>query len=152
MTVHFFPILLFLAFTALTPPAEYVGHWKGEARIGVTFVRRPALEIDVVIHPDGAVTGTVGDARIASGRFEEHTWYEKLFGNKGYVLRVKLAGDLIADEKIRRDGAFIILVDCSNGFITGAVNSSGTEGFPGAASYNKRRMAVVTHDLRLKKQ
>ena len=126
----------------MTLPGAYVGHWKGAARIGVTFVQRPTLEIGVVIHPDGAVTGSVGDARITSGRFQEHTWFEKLFGNKGYVLRVKLASDLIADEKIQRDGAFIILNDCSNGTITGSVNSFGTEGFPGASSYNRRRMAA----------
>ena len=152
MPAFSFPIPLFLAFVAMTPPADYVGHWKGTARIGVTFVQRPTLEIDVVIHPDGAVTGSIGDARITHGRFQEHTWFEKLFGNKGYVLRVRLAGDLIADEKIQRDGAFIIIHDCSNGAITGSVNSSGTEGFPGAGSYNRRRMAVVTHDLRLKKE
>jgi hypothetical protein len=152
MPAHSFAILFLLVFMARTPPAEYVGHWKGMARIGVTFVQRSTLDIDVVIHPDGTVTGSVGDARIASGRFQEHTWYEKLFGNKGYVLRVALKGDLIADEKIRRDGAFILLNDCSNGTIRGLVNSTGTEGFPGAGSYNRRRMAVVTHDLRLKRE
>jgi hypothetical protein len=67
----------------MTLPGAYVGHWKGAARIGVTFVQRPTLEIGVVIHPDGAVTGSVGDAHITSGRFQENAWFEKLFGNKG---------------------------------------------------------------------
>jgi hypothetical protein len=140
------PAFLFLLLGAVTPPAEYAGHWTGQTRIIVTFVENKTLALDLAIAPDGTVTGQVGDARVRRGLFREHTLLEKAFGNRGYVLWVELDGDLVAAERLHRDGAWVI-VRTEGGRLVGGLNSFGDKGLPGQHEYNRRHMMVSCRDL-----
>src|SRR5512132_4580678 len=48
------------------------GTWSGEARIVVNWTQQKKLPVRVTIAPDGAVTGTIGDATLRDGRLQRN--------------------------------------------------------------------------------
>ena len=109
-------------------PAEYIGHWKGQAKIIVSWTKQKDLPIDIQIHPDGTVEGKVGDAALVNGKLEKKSWvYTKIFQHENpYRITGDLQGDIIADEGIRRDSVFISL-RVEDGKIDGGLGTSGTK-------------------------
>lgn len=116
----------------LTP--AMTGHWEGNARIVVIWCKQKYLPVKVDIHPDGSVTGTVGDATLIDGRFESNRgWlFRKLNWATDYIIMGDLKGPLVAAEGITRAKVKIPL-NFTNGTFEGGVNSSGSgfEGFYG---------------------
>lgn len=115
--------------TASAPlPAELVGTWSGSTRVVVDWVEREELELELAIAGDGAVTGTVGDARLVRGRCERNRGdLGRGLGIKtDWIVRGGLEGELIADEGIRRKGVSIPL-NLGEGRLEGGLHSSGSK-------------------------
>jgi hypothetical protein len=77
---------------SLRPPAAMLGEWSGATR---AFVRPASDTLDVVfvIHPDGFVTGSIGDAAVLAGRIEcNRSWFGKLMNWRAdYAIRGRLS-------------------------------------------------------------
>ena len=100
---------------------DMAGHWAGSAKVIVQWAKQKDLPVDLVIEPDGRVSGTVGDAKLIDG------WLRAQ--RVGAPLRVhgKLDGNLIDAEAIRRDAIDVLLHPGPDGTLTGGLHSSGWE-------------------------
>ncbi len=107
-------------------PAEYIGHWKGQAKIVVGWTKQKELPIDITILGDGMVTGSVGDAALVNGRLVKKSWiYTGVFQHENpYRIEGDLQGDIIKAEGIRRDSIMISL-RVEDGKIDGGLGTSG---------------------------
>jgi hypothetical protein len=106
---------------------EMAGTWTGEARIAVNWTTERTLRVRVTIQPDGAVTGTIGDATINDGRLEPNrsSLERALHIKTDWIIRGALEGDVIHAEQIHRDGVMVPL-NFIGGRFEGGVNTSGT--------------------------
>jgi hypothetical protein len=109
--------------------APLAGHWTGSASVVVQWAQQKQLPIVLDIAPDGAVSGTVGDARLvdaklASGRGDLG---RALNFARDFRIHGRLEGDLIAAEKIRRDAVDIVFDRATDGTLVGGLTSSGSE-------------------------
>src|SRR5687767_11500925 len=104
-------LLLFATLTASSLQAadnavttSMVGHWQGNARIIVNWCKQPHLQVEIDIHPDGSVTGTVGDATLTKGQFTRNRGWvgRKLNLATDYIVRGDLKGPVVAAEGITR--------------------------------------------------
>ena len=109
------------------------GHWEGRARIVVAWCRQPTLPVAIDIHPDGRVTGRVGDAELVQGRLVRNRgWLGRQLGwATDYRITAELRGPLVAAEGISRAAVSLPLNFAEGGF-TGGVHSSGSK-FAGQA-------------------
>ena len=127
---------LALAFTgswaaeSIVTPAM-VGHWEGSARILVSWCHQTNLPVQVDIHADGSVSGTVGDAKLTEGRFQQNRGWlgRKLNLWSNYIITGGLSGAIVAAEGITRSGVKMPLNFSGDAF-AGGVNTSGS-GFEG---------------------
>ena len=71
------PVLTSCAANGSVTPSM-VGHWEGSARIIVSWCHQKNLSVQLDIHADGSVSGTIGDAKLTGGRFDS---------NRGWLLR-----------------------------------------------------------------
>jgi hypothetical protein len=103
-----------------------VGHWEGNARIIMTWCRQTNLSVNLDIHADGTVSGTVGDAKLNKGRFQRNrsSLGRKLNLATDYIITGDLSGAIVAPEGITRSGVKIPL-NFSGGTFTGGVNTTG---------------------------
>jgi len=66
--------LALIAFVSATLPAQppfdtaALGRWQGRAELTVPWTIRRTLDLRLDIHPDGGVSGTIGDAMLAHAR------------------------------------------------------------------------------------
>jgi hypothetical protein len=104
-----------------------VGHWEGNARIGMTWCHQTNLPVKVDIHADGSVTGTVGDAKLTDGRFQRNRGWllRKLNWATDYIIKGGMDGAIVAAEGITRSSVKMPL-NFSNGTFVGGVNTSGS--------------------------
>jgi hypothetical protein len=104
-----------------------VGCWQGNARIIVSWCRQTNLPVKVEIHADGSVTGTVGDAKLTGGRFQQNRGWlgRKLNLATDFIIRGRLDGAIVATEGITRSSVMIPL-NLSGGNFAGGINTSGT--------------------------
>jgi len=104
-----------------------VGHWEGSARIIVSWCHQTNLPVKVDIHADGSVTGTLGDAKLTKGRFQQNRGWlgRKLNLATDYIITGNLDGAIVAAEGITRKR---VMMPCNydGHFIKGAVDTSGT--------------------------
>jgi hypothetical protein len=111
-----------------------VGHWEGSARIVVSWCHQTNLPVKVNIHADGSVTGTVGDAKLTAGHFQQNRGWlgRKLNLWSDYIITGGLDGAIVAAEGITRSGVKMPLNFSGDAF-AGGVNTSGAgfEGFDG---------------------
>ncbi len=127
----------------VTPPM--VGHWEGNARIVVSWCQQTNLPVKVDIHADGSVTGAVGDAKLAAGRFQKNRGW---LGHKynlyatDYIIVGNLDGALVAAEGITRQRVMMPLNFKGSAFI-GGVNTSGS------AFGGKEKMWLAARSLKL---
>jgi hypothetical protein len=107
-------------------PAQ-VGHWEGNARIIVIWCQHTNLPVKLDIQADGGVTGTVGDARLAAGRFlKNRGWLgRKLNIETDYIITGNLDGPIVAAEGITR-ARVMMPFNFDGGLIKGGVATSGT--------------------------
>ena len=120
------------------------GYWEGQAQITVAWCRQRTLPVKVDIHPDGSVTGAVGDAKLVDGRFEQNRGWlgRRLNLETDYIIVGNLEGPIIAGEGIVRERVRIPL-DFAGGVFKGGVNTSGSN-FGG-----KARMWLAAMSLQL---
>ncbi|MHC4638052.1 MAG: Clp protease N-terminal domain-containing protein, partial [Planctomycetota bacterium] len=130
--------------TSSAIPAEYIGHWKGQAKIIVNWTKQKNLPIDIEIHSDGTVEGKVGDAELVNGRLVKKSWvYTKVFQHENpYRIEGDLQGEIIKSENIQRDSVLISL-RVEDGKIDGGLSTSGTK------TGNKKNMKLSAMDVSL---
>ncbi len=131
-------------FKAITPPAEYIGHWKGQAKIIVSWTQQKNLPIDIEIHFDGTVEGEIGDAQLVNGKLVKKSLvYTKVFQHETpYRIVGDLQGDIIKIENIQRDSVHIS-IRVEDGKIDGGLGTSGTK------TGNKETMILSATDVSL---
>jgi hypothetical protein len=114
------------AASPFTPPPELVGHWRGEARIIVTWCEQDTLAVDLTIETDGSVQGRVGDATLAEGRLEANrgTIGRSLNLKTDYIVSARLVGAIVAAEGIAREQV-LIPVNHQSGRLVGGLHTSG---------------------------
>lgn len=115
-------------FKVTAPPAEYIGHWKGQAKIIVNWTKQKNLPIDIKIHSDGTVEGKVGDAELVNGKLVKKSWvYTKVFQHENpYRIIGDLQGEIIKSENIQRDSIHIS-IRVEDDKIDGGLGTSGTK-------------------------
>jgi len=137
---------MFIAATAPaandSPAKPFAGRWEGKAQIAANWCKQRQLTVVVDIHPDGSVTGKVGDATLANARLAANRgWLGRalrLFSD--YLIQGDLDGPLVAADKITRAGVSIPL-DVDGDSFVGAVHSSGSKA--AAAIENQRLTALA---------
>jgi hypothetical protein len=104
------------------------GHWEGSARIIVDWCKQPTLPVTIDIHPDGNVTGKIGDAKLTKARLTRNRgWFgRKLNLATDYIIRGDLAGPIVAAESITRSSVSVPLNLAENNLV-GGVHTSGTK-------------------------
>lgn len=84
---------------------EMCGRWKGNADVLVSWTKARTLPVEIVIAPDDRVTGKIGDATIANGRFRANRgWLGRALHIKtDWIIDGRLEGPISAAENIVRD-------------------------------------------------
>ena len=129
--------LLLCAVTAVTAPlraeaqrpdSAHAGAWSGEARMSVPFSSATRLTMSFVIAPDGAVTGTVGDATLMGARFgvARGAMGRALRIGREYMIEGALSGSLVRSETLHR-ARVVISLDFRDGAFVGELQTSGTQ-------------------------
>jgi hypothetical protein len=111
--------------SVVTP--SMVGHWEGSARIIVSWCHQTNLPVKVDIHADGIVTGTVGDAKLMDGRFQQNRGWlaRKLNLATEYIITGNLDGAIVAAEGITRERVMMPL-NFNDGLFQGGINAGGS--------------------------
>lgn len=104
----------------------FIGAWKGEGKIIVTWCEQKQLAFEFQIDSDGNVSGKIGDAHIRHGKIRLNNIIYRWLGNKKYIIDTKLSNYLIKKEKIKRDSIRIFL-DFKKPFLTGGFHTSGSK-------------------------
>ena len=123
----------------------FAGHWEGNAQIAANWCKQRQLAVAIDVHPDGSVTGKVGDATLANARFSSNRrWLGRalhLFSD--YIVRGDLNGPIVAADKITRADVSIPL-DVDGNSLVGAVHSSGSKA---SATMEDRRLTALSLKL-----
>jgi len=137
------PVLISCASRSVLTPAQ-VGHWEGNGRIIVSWCHQKNLPVKVDIHTDGSVTGTVGDAKLTEGSFQQNRGWlgRKLNLATDYIIQGNLDGPIVAAETITRERVMMPL-NFGGGAFTGGLGTSGWM-FGG-----KAKMVFTASDLTL---
>ena len=106
--------------------AAMAGHWEGNARIVVSWCHQTNLPVKIDIHADGNVTGTVGDAQLKKGHFQQNRGWlgRQLNLATDFIVQGNLEGALVAAEGITRERVMMPL-NFDEGAFKGGVNTSG---------------------------
>lgn len=102
------------------PPSEMVGLWHGQGRISSNWTSDQSLPVNLVILPNGTMTGMIGLATVAGGRFEHFSNKQK----RPYILTVNLTGVLLEDGVVRR--SFRLSLRREGERLTGSGESDGS--------------------------
>jgi hypothetical protein len=125
-------LAFFLTVTQAADASSAVaGHWKGQGHILANWTTKHELAVDLTVTTEGAVSGTVGDARIESGRVES-----------GFVVKVLLQGPLLRDDGVVRKEFQFHLAPGATG-LTGFGASDGDKSWPGASRASRLRSTKV---------
>jgi len=128
-----------------TPFARLAGCWRGSAEIIVSWCDQKELPLEIRIHPDGRVEGTVGGATLVEARLEHNSGFLVALGNPELVLRAGLEGDIVPAESIRRDTVRLFLDPSKDGIaLTGGLRTGGSK-FGGKDSMQLTASDLVLH-------
>jgi beta-lactamase regulating signal transducer with metallopeptidase domain/uncharacterized protein YihD (DUF1040 family) len=129
-------------------PAEFVGHWKGQAKIVVNWTKQRYLGIDIAINPDGSVTGRIGDSETKDARFslKSDLYLKWLKHAQRYIITGQLSGPIIKNEDISRKKFTMGLDITDTNTLEGQV---GTSGFLFGAK--KLEEMLIAHNMKLEK-
>ncbi|MHC4221224.1 MAG: M56 family metallopeptidase, partial [Planctomycetota bacterium] len=109
-------------------PKEFVGHWKGQAKIIVNWTKQRRLAIDIEVMPNGKVTGWVGDSQFKGATLKSNRgWLGKKLNIKtDWMIRGDLVGPVIKNENITREYINLLFNDIdSDDKIKGGFHTSG---------------------------
>ena len=143
------PVLTSCAtYSAVTP--AMVGHWEWNARILVSWCQQKNLTVKLDIHPDGSVSGTVGDANLTEGRFQENRGWlgRKLNLWSDYIVTGGLDGAIVAAEGIKRERVMLPL-DYNDSIFKGGVATEGSLCVFSSEQTRKEKMALTASSLKL---
>lgn len=140
--------LVSLALIALTQSplgaqadSALVGRWFGHAEPTVAWTARRALDVQLDIHPDGSVSGTIGDALLDDAHvYADSRVARALRLGREYAIEGRLAGSIVRAEGIHRQRVRLSL-DRAVERMTGELQTSGS--YDGPAS-NRILTARVT--------
>ena len=122
--------VIILVFAALVvagrPLPEMIGDWHGRGDIVVSWTNQRELPVRLTIAPNGAVRGTIGDARF-DGRLVRNrgSLGRALHIKTDYLITGRLEGCLVASEIVCRDWAKLPL-DWSGSRFIGGLHTNGT--------------------------
>ncbi len=74
---------------------DFIGTWKGEGKIIVTWCEQKQLAFELQIDSDGNVSGKIGNAHIRHGKIRLNNIFYRWLGNKKYIIDTKLSNYLI---------------------------------------------------------
>ena len=115
--------------TPMGPPAQFVGEWRGTAKVVQVLTLDRVFPVRVSIHRDGTVTGAVGESTLRGGRFMRHRPVaisrEERRDLMEYMIRAQLVGPVLTAERISAREVFIPL-DYADGRFEAAVHTHGT--------------------------
>ncbi|MGD0086559.1 MAG: hypothetical protein ABSC24_05465 [Verrucomicrobiota bacterium] len=143
------PVLTSCATDSAVTPAM-VGHWEGNARIIVSWCQQKNLTVKLDIHADGSVSGTVGDAKLTEGRFQQNRGWlgRKLNLWSDYIITGGLDGAIVAAEGIKRERVMLPL-DYNDGIFKGGVATEGSLCVFSSEQTRKEKMALTASSLKL---
>ena len=119
-----------------------IGEWQGDVKVIVTWCKQDRLSIHLFVRADGKVSGSIGDALIATGSVRKNNWFLVWLGNPEYVIEATLDGAVVAAEGIRRK-TIKLLVDLDGHELLGGFHTSGEK------TGGKESMIMSGTDLRL---
>jgi hypothetical protein len=136
---HKFPVTFLIVFFVLYPFGEaqainrstvsiegFIGTWKGAGRVIVAWCEQKQISFDLKVHPDGSVSGKIGDAHIKHGTMRPNNLIYRWIGNREYIVDAELSGYLVEKEKIERE-SIRIFIDFENPFLIGGFHTSGSK-------------------------
>jgi|SaaInl4_150m_RNA_FD_contig_41_843834_length_1440_multi_2_in_0_out_0_2 hypothetical protein len=104
---------------------EIVGSWNGSTRIIVSWCEQSELIIAVNIHPNGSVTGEIGDAELLDGSLVRNGWLTRILGSRNdWIIEGALGGPIVEEEGIARKSVKIPL-RLVDGELHGGLHTSG---------------------------
>ncbi len=105
-----------------------VGQWEGNARNIVIWCQQTNLPVAVNIHPDGTVTGKVGDATLGKARLKKNRGWlgRKLNWKTDYIIVGDLQGAILTQEGIKRSQLKMPL-NFRGGAFVGGLHTSGSK-------------------------
>lgn len=122
--------------------APLVGHWAGSTHIIVNWTQARSLPVQMDIHPNGAVSGRIGDAALKDGVLGTTHFAGLVFGvpesthgqppaslgaGDHFQITAHLDGPLLASEQSRRDGVIIIFHLLPDQALHGSLTSTGSD-------------------------
>jgi hypothetical protein len=111
------------------PIPDLVGRWNGEAPTTYfVWIEKRLLPIDLEIHRDGTITGTIGDATIENGSLWNRETAFVWLGNPVYFGRLTFHGPLIAEEDIVREKGWLFF-DLADSVLVCGFMSSGVQAY-----------------------
>jgi hypothetical protein len=123
--------LALLALASATLPAQRpadtvtLGRWVGRAELTVPWTVRRTLELRLDIHPDGGVSGTIGDALLVGAHIYRDSPVAHSLGlARDFAIEGGLSGALIRSEGVLRERVRLS-VDCAVDRMTGDLVTSG---------------------------
>ena len=153
-----FSVFLLITFSVvfagskISPPSEFVGHWEGYGNEIVLWSEQDSIFFSIQILPDGAVSGTVGDAKLINGYIRRNGLIERYFGNPEYLIGGDLDGFIVESEKLYRDGLHYLIIDYIDGKLVGGFHTTGSHGNPfGNNKSWKKKMKMTGTDVKLVK-
>ena len=124
-------------------PPQIAGTWIGSAHILANWTSTTALQVRLNIADDGQVSGSIGDARISSGRVTTTSNRAKAFDRYSvFTVKLELQGPLLASDGITR-GKFDLQLETSHEMLTGFGASNGNKSWPGASRSSRIRSAKI---------
>ena len=120
-----------IALLSATLPAQHaadsaaVGRWLGRAELTVPWTVKRTLELRLDVQPDGAVSGTIGDALLADAKIYRDSPVVRSLGlGRAYVIEGRLAGAIIRSEGVLRERVRLS-VDCAADRMIGDLHTTG---------------------------
>lgn len=112
-------------------PRHLVGEWRGSAHVDTMApLLATSFPVRVRIYPDGSVSGTIGDARLADAWFLRHrskgVSRDERHDLMDYMIRGRLLDPVIAAERVSAPEVFIPL-DYNHGKFDGAIHAHETQ-------------------------
>lgn len=110
------------------PDPKMAGRWSGTAEIVVNWTVQRTLRVELLIAPDGVVTGRIGDAALSAGRFERNRGaVGRFLGIKtDFIVTGQLSGQVIAAEGVQRPAVKLPLNWVDETF-AGGLHTSGSK-------------------------
>lgn len=107
-----------------------LGRWFGRADITVPWTARRSLEVRLDIHPDGSVSGAIGDALLVDAHIYRDSPVAHAMGlARDFAIEGRLVGAIIRPEGVLRERVRLA-VDCAADRMTGELQTSGVHDGP----------------------